>query len=133
MSIIKLERTKMTLHNLRVYPLIYLATPYRKYPGGMEVAFEMATDLLGRLQVNGINAFCPIVHGHPTSKRGHTNPMDHSFWMRVDAPFIRVCNALLVAEMETWKDSDGISEEIVAFERDGKPVHYLNPNSLAIR
>jgi len=46
---------------------------------------------------------------------------------------MRVSDALLVVEMETWKESKGIGIEISIFERDKKPVHYINPNSLAVR
>ena len=39
----------MTLESLKSVPLIYLATPYSKYPSGLEMAFRDAAKLTGRL------------------------------------------------------------------------------------
>ena len=135
MNILKMDRGsgKFTLQNLRVYSLIYLATPYSKYPGGLQKAFEDASKLAARLLVNHIKVYSPIAHTHPIAIYGELNPLDHSIWLPFDEAIMRVSQALLVAEMEGWKESYGVYQEIKIFTRDGKPVHYLNPNSLAVR
>jgi Domain of unknown function (DUF1937) len=133
MSILKMERPKMVLANLRVYSFLYLATPYSKYQGGLQRAFEDAAKLTARLLINHIKIYSPIVHTHPIAVYGELNPLDHSIWLPFDEAIMRVAPALLVAEMEGWKESYGVDQEIKIFGRDGKPIHYINPNSLAIR
>ena len=133
MTILKIERPRMTIQNLRVYSLVYLATNYSKFPGGIQKAFEEASKLAARLIVNHIKIFSPIAHTHPIAMYGEVNPYDHSIWLELDESMMRASQALLVAEFEGWKESYGVDQEIKIFTRDGKPIHYINPNSLAIR
>ena len=41
-------------------------------------------------------------------------------------------DALLVANMVTWKESKGIAMEVAFFEKMGKPVYDLDPETLAV-
>lgn len=123
----------MTIFNLRQYRLVYLATVYRKNPSGLQVAYEEACRLAARLCINGINIYCPISHGHGLSVLGGINPVDNSFWSARNKPFMDVCDALLVAKMENWRQSVGIKDEEDEFIKAGKPIYYIEPNSLQIR
>jgi hypothetical protein len=118
---------------LRIYPLIFLSTPYSKYQGGLQVAFEDACKLAARLIINGLGIYCPIAHSHPIAYYGGINPLDVKLWMRLNEPHIKAANALLVAELPGWKDSEGMKGEMDAFALVGKPIYYVNPNSLALR
>jgi len=118
---------------LRSYPLIFLSTPYSRYSTGIQIAFEDACKLAGRLIVNGLTLYCPIAHSHPIAFYGQINPLDTKFWMRQNEPHIKAANALLVGELPDWKNSAGVRSEMDAFALAGKPIYYVNPNSLALR
>jgi len=118
---------------LRSYSLIYLATPYSEYDSGLQIAFEDACKLAGRLDINGLNVFSPIVHSHPIAFYAQINPLDTKFWMEKNEPHIKAANALLVGELPGWKASKGVKIEMDAFALAGKPIYYVNPNSLALR
>lgn len=127
------DRPVRTIMDLRRYSLLYIASPYSKYPGGIQKAFEDVCRLTARLVRNGVRVYSPIAHTHPIAIHGGLNPFDHSLWLPFDESLMRVSQALLVAKMEGWQESDGVNEEIKIFERDGKQIHYLEPNSLLIR
>lgn len=113
--------------------LYYLSTPYTKFPRGPEVAFREAAALAARLIRSGMNVYAPIVHGHPLSMYGGIEPFDHGVWLAIDAAMMARSDALLVAKMESWEHSYGIAEEIKAFTAAGKPVFYLDMETLEYR
>lgn len=49
--------------------LVYLATPYSKYPRGIEAAFVDASRLAACLVRLGISVYSPIAHTHPIAIR----------------------------------------------------------------
>lgn len=112
--------------------LYYLATPYTKYHAGIWPAYKEAARIAGRLTALGISLYSPIAHSHPLAVYGGIDPLDHSFWMRVDARFVAICDALIVAKMNGWDESKGITIEIAAFATAGKPIFTVEPDSLVI-
>ena len=132
MSEILQLKAKVTLGTLRVYGEIYLASPYTKYPKGHDQAFMDVVTLQGRLLANNILAFSPIAHGHAVS-RCNKMDVDDPIWIRLNRRMLPHFPALLVAEMEGWKDSDGVTEEIKTMEGLERPIYYINPNTLAVR
>lgn len=112
--------------------LYYLATPYSKYPRGIEAAYEDAARLAGRLLKTGHVVYSPIVHSHPIATLGGIDPLNHSFWLDFDERMMRVCDAILVAQMTGWKESYGVDLEIEYFREAGKPVLYLDCRTLKI-
>jgi hypothetical protein len=123
----------MNLVVLRQYRLVYLATPYSRYPGGLQKAFEDACKLTARLIRNQVRVYSPIAHTHPIAIYGGIDPLDHGIWIPLDKPLMSASDALVVAEMETWSQSKGIQIEIDEFYKADKPVYYINPNSLMVR
>jgi hypothetical protein len=117
----------MTLEIVKAYPLCYVATPYSKFPGGVEVAYQAACELCARLLLAGVNVFSPIAHSHGIAVHGKLDPLDHKIWLPFDEAVMQASNALLVAKMKTWEVSYGIDKEIEWFTAKGKPVHYLDP------
>lgn len=116
----------MKIEGLKVYDLIYLATPYTKYPGGIELAFVGACKLTGELIRHGLNVYSPIAHTHPIAIHAGIDPLDHTIWLNFDAALMGKADALLVAMMPTWEISKGIEHEIHSFMEANKPVHYLD-------
>lgn len=108
--------------------LWYLATPYSKYPKGIEAAFLVACQQTALLIRAGIPVYSPIAHTHPVAVNGDIDPLDHTIWLPADAPMMRAATGLIVCKMESWESSYGIGVEIAEFKKAGKPVVYMEQN-----
>lgn len=105
--------------------LWYVATPYSKYPGGIEKAFIDASKATADLMRQGMAVYSPIAHTHPIAIHGGIDPMDHGIWMPLDAHMMARCDGLAVVMMPGWRESKGIGIEIDTFEKAGKPIRYI--------
>ncbi len=103
----------------------YLASPYSKYPAGLERAFQVVAAGAAVLIKNDIKVYSPIAHTHPIAIYGKMDPLDHKIWLPADEPFMRRAYGLLVYKMVTWEDSYGIGIEIKDFKEAGKPIVHL--------
>jgi hypothetical protein len=112
--------------------VIYLASPYTKYKPGIWQAYMEAARIAGVLTGLGVQVYSPIAHSHPLALYGNLDPLDGKLWQRVDAPFLALCDECLVAKMDGWQESSGVTHEIAEFKKAGKPVRYLDPKTLAI-
>lgn len=110
----------------------YIATPYSKHSAGIVAAFEDAARLTARLINAGHAVFSPIAHSHPVAILGGIDPLDHKIWLAIDEHMMRAADALLVADMDGWRESDGVAHEIAFFVSSGKPVLYLDCETLEI-
>ena len=105
----------------------YLATPYSKFPGGIEAAYRAACEQQALLIRAGVPTFCPIAHTHGAAVHGGIDPVDHAVRLPADEPFMRSAAALIVCKLPTWELSFGVKAEIDAFYAAGKPVIYMEP------
>lgn len=122
----------MTVDDLKPYGLVYLATPYSKYPQGIHVAFRETARLAARLMMAGVAVFSPIVHGHPMSVFGKVVALNHGIWLPFDEKMMAKSDALLVAKMDTWDTSFGVAHEIGVFKSAQKPIFYLEPETMSV-
>jgi Domain of unknown function (DUF1937) len=112
--------------------MIYLCSPYAKSPIGMWPAYKEAARIAGRLTDKGMEIFSPIAHSHPMAMYGNLDPFDDMVWQKRNLPFMEFCAGCLVATMDGWRDSKGVSAEIYLFNKSGKPIRYVDPETLAI-
>jgi hypothetical protein len=112
--------------------LFYLATPYSKHPGGPVLAYRRAAEIAARLMRKRLSVFCPIAHSHPIATYGALDPLDHDLWMPLDHEFMQRCDALIVAEMDGWRESYGVTQERAHFKCLGKPTFYLCPRYMTL-
>jgi hypothetical protein len=110
--------------------LAYLATPYTKYATGPHGAFFDASRLAGKLILSGVNVYSPIAHTHPIGLYGGMDILDLAIWLPFDEIMMDRCDSLIVAHMAGWRESRGIAHEIDFFERAGKPIADLDPDTL---
>lgn len=110
----------------------YLATPYSKYPRGLEEAFQEACRQSAVLIKAGIRAYSPIAHTHPIAVAGGMDPLDHGIWLPADRPFMDGAQGLIVCKMDGWSASYGIGEEVKVFVAAGKPVIYMEPGQVPV-
>lgn len=120
----------MILNDLRRASLLYVATPYSKFPGGHEEAFRQAAAITGRLMLRGLRVYSPIAHGHPLSLYGGVPFADHEVWIPFDRAMMEKSDALIVVKMTDWHRSDGVDHEIRFFLNEGRGVYFVNPDTL---
>jgi hypothetical protein len=111
----------------------YLATPYSKWPQGLEDANTEAQKLAARLLELRLPIYCPIAHTHgiATFVTG-VDKRDHDFWLSADKPLVLAARGLLVANMEGWPDSRGVMQEIAWSQETYKPIWMLDPETLDV-
>lgn len=110
--------------------IAYLATPFTDYHAGYEAAFIEASRIGGLLAKQGVRTFGPISMGYPMMAYAHVSN-DAEFWKDYLAPFVAVSDSLIVAMMDGWRTSEGVTHEIAEFRRAGKPIVYLDPVTMA--
>lgn len=109
----------------RVDGYYYLASPYSKYPDGIDAAFIEVCRAAGYLVSRGVRVYCPIAHTHPIAIHSNQDPLDHEIWVPLDRPLMGGAVGLVVYEMDTWRDSYGIALEVHHFHRVGKPIYGM--------
>ena len=100
----------------------YLATPYSKYPAGLEAAYQEACRAAAWLIRSGVRVFSPIAHTHGVAIHGDLDPLDHKIWLPADRPLMDDACGLIVAMLEGWAESYGIQQEILEFTAAQKPI-----------
>jgi hypothetical protein len=108
----------------------YLASPYSKYPGGLDEAFKEVCRAAASLIRAGVRVYSPIAHTHPIAIHGNIDPYDHGIWLPADEPFMKKASGLIVLRAESWEKSYGISVEIEEFRKAGKPIVYMDPGQV---
>ena len=108
----------------------YLATPYSRYPAGIEAAYRDACVLAAKLIRAGVSVYSPIAHSHGIALHGKIDPLDQGFWYGFDRSMMHVCRTLIVAHMEGWESSSGIAEEIIFFRDRGREIWDCDVGSL---
>ncbi|GAC1583199.1 MAG: hypothetical protein NVS3B5_17710 [Sphingomicrobium sp.] len=108
----------------------YLATPYSKYPLGIEAAFEEACRQTALLVRAKVPVFSPIAHTHPIAAVGRMDPLDHTIWLPCDRPMMDAARGLIMCKMASWEQSYGMRVERETFEAAGKPVIWMEPDIL---
>jgi hypothetical protein len=101
----------------------YLATPYSKYPGGIDAAYEMACRAAAECFQEGLLVFSPIAHTHSIAKFGGMSG-GYDFWKRYDDAMMAAAAGLIVVKMNGWEESTGIAAEIEWFKSRCRPVFY---------
>ncbi len=109
---------------------VYLATPYKKWAHGEDHACFVASDLAGRLVLKGLCIFSPVAHFHVIAKTVMIDPHD-ALWFKLDKPFADAAQALLIADLQGWRDSRGIEREYAWF--NFTPRYLINPETLESR
>lgn len=117
---------------LAQYRLCYLATPYSKYAGGINLAFAEAARIAALLLTTGVRVYSPIAHTHPLALYGNLDPLDHTIWLPFDEAMMDAADCLIVARMPGWDVSYGVQHEIEFFAKERKPILHIDPATLQI-
>lgn len=118
------------VNQLKQYNLVYVASPYSLFPHGLEEAWADASAITADLTELGIHAFSPIAHSHSLAVCGAMDPHDAALWAPLNEVMMSFADALVVAKLEGWEESKGVGEEIARFKGEGKPIYYVNPDTM---
>jgi nucleoside 2-deoxyribosyltransferase len=108
----------------------YLATPYSKYPGGLEAAYLLACKQTALLIKSGVAVFCPIAHSHGPAIHGEIPLLDHDIWLPFDKTFMNTAKGMIYLTAESHDRSYGMGYELGYFINANKPVIRMAPNIL---
>ena len=113
--------------------LHYAATPYTRYNRGLVGAYLDACRICSSIYLAyKAPLFSPIAYCHGMTTHGDLPAIDHHFWMEFNRPFIEACGALIIVKMDGWDESAGIADERRMFKMAGKPIYFLDPETLAL-
>lgn len=105
--------------------LIYLASPYSKYPYGRNAAYEAVTRKAAQLMLEGHLVFAPIPHSHAI-EQFMPEIKDGDFWLKQDFAVLAACKELWVYKMPGWDESYGVQKEIEFANNNKIKVKYLD-------
>lgn len=109
--------------------MIYLASPYsHPDPAVREHRYRAASQATAALLHADLVVFSPIAHSHALVEYGL--PTGWAFWEHFDRAHLERCDLLVVLMLEGWKTSVGVQAEIGLAREMGKPVSYLEAESL---
>lgn len=105
----------------------YLATPYSKFPGGIEAAWRLACREAGLLIRHGIPTYSPIAHSHAIASVTGMDPGCHDIWLPVDLPLLDASRGVIVLMAPGWQESKGMAMEMDRAWEAGKTIVYMEP------
>jgi nucleoside 2-deoxyribosyltransferase len=117
----------MMPHKAEVYHdrHIYLASPYSHPDADLRtLRFQQVCEIAGKLMVDGLVVFSPIAHTHPIAELCSL-PSSWNYWHKYDLVMILGSCKVIVACMDGWRESKGLTAEIEIAHRHGVPVEYL--------
>lgn len=103
----------------------YVASPYRKYAAGMELAAKHAAQLCAQLVDRGVEVYSPIVLSHEYA-RYTSIPPDDERWLIIGRPILAAARGIIVLKMPGWDLSEGIAGEMRWFKDRGRPIYKLD-------
>lgn len=114
------------IHYLVEHPMsfIYLASPYSKYKDGQGEANRLVCNYAAELIKAKLPVFCPISHSHSISVNTDLAAKDHSVWMPLDFAFTEAAFCMVVAMMDGWAESFGVTKELEYMKVHNKPIFY---------
>jgi nucleoside 2-deoxyribosyltransferase len=109
--------------------MIYLCSPYtHPDPAVVQRRFDAVCRAAAELIRQGQIVFSPVAHSHPIARYGL--PGNWAFWQRQDLALLAACDELVVLKLDGWQHSRGVQAEIAAAKALGKPVAFVDPQTL---
>lgn len=100
----------------------YLASPYSSpSPALRRARYIAAVVATKELMQKGKVVYSPIVHWHMQTTMFDL-PFDYLTWEGQNDPMMDVSSELLILQIEGWKESKGVQNEIEVFKNNNKPI-----------
>jgi len=111
--------------------VIYLASPYsHPWPELRQARFLAAKNVVSKLMSAGKVVFSPIVYSHQFASEHGT---DFRSWAKFNLEMLNLADELIVLMIDGWELSEGVWTEVEHAKEIGKPVGYLNPQTMEVR
>jgi hypothetical protein len=108
--------------------LYYLASPFsHANPFVQNVRYEMINYIAAQLTLDGYMLIEPIGSCFDKSRK-YELPGGYEYWKTRDRKLIEHSEGIIVAKMEGWSYSVGVTDEIVHAKELGLPVYMLDVN-----
>lgn len=106
-------------------PLTYLAAPYSHPDRAVRVErFDLINKAAVELMSKGELVYSPISHTHPIAEAGSL-PLGWEFWQKYDTAFIEHSKRVVVLKLDGWRESKGVTAEILIATKLGTPIEYI--------
>jgi hypothetical protein len=110
--------------------IVYLASPYTDpSPDVEEARYQEALKAAAYLTAQGYKVFSPIVHCHPIRKQ-YDLPGDWNYWKEYDEAFLSISKKMFIYQLDGWKQSKGLSEEVILCNQLGVSMVTLDPEEV---
>lgn len=108
----------------------YLASPYSHDSDVIQaMRYEQQGYIAAQLIKKGYHIITPIEMCHHLSLR-YELPGGYDYWKKRDRELVRRTDGVIVCMMEGWSTSIGVTDEVDYAKRLGKPIKYLDPNTM---
>jgi hypothetical protein len=113
-------------------PLTYLAIPYSHPDPEVRLnRFRLANRFAAILLSKGKLIYSPISHTHPIAVEGNLDALSgNPIWIELDSAFLRCSREVVVATIDGWQQSRGVTAEIKLAEELGIPIHYMSQQEI---
>jgi len=111
-----------TKGGMQTMQISYLASPYSSpSPALRRARYIAAVVATKELMQQGKVVYSPIVHWHMQTTMFDL-PFDYLTWKGQNDPMMDVSGELLILQIEGWKESKGVQNEIQVFKNNNKPI-----------
>lgn len=108
-------------------PLLYLASPYsHPDPAVAASRASAAARCAARLLEQGNLVFSPIAHSVSLLPHMDNPGGDWQTWARLDEAMLERCDGVVVVQLDGWRESKGVAEEISIAQQLGLPLIYVD-------
>jgi hypothetical protein len=116
--------------------VVYLASPYTAlFADGShdriteEIRYKEILKIAAYLTKQGLVLIPPIVTSHNFKVYEPNLGTTWDFWKKIDTALMNVSHVMVVAKMDGWDKSVGVTAEIQHFTDSMKTVLYFNPKT----
>lgn len=104
----------------------YLASPYTNDDKKIvEFRVKKTNKAAAELMSQGHIVFSPISHSHHMAMENDM-PTTFEFWKKQNHAFIDWCDGVYILELQGWKESKGVADEMEYAIKTGKPIYYIS-------
>jgi hypothetical protein len=114
--------------------MVVVSGPYsHSNPDIKQIRVKAIADACVKLFQNGDICCSPLLAGLSfIEKSSYHMPDDYDFWKNFCRSYVKAGHVLYVLDIEGWKESTGVKDEIEYAQSFGMPVYLIEPETLEI-
>lgn len=103
---------------------VFISMPYSGTLDQMNERVKHAKEYSVILLQRGIVPVCPVTSGHLLVEHSDIE-LSHQSWLQYAYEFFEMCDEVHVLQLQGWKESLGVAEEVYWARRSNKPVTFI--------